>query len=180
MFYIVIFIWLRTVTVRWDEGLQYQLSNFDEWVTKFIHLYMYFHSVWAIYRTWEYVVSVTRQRRTTGTVKFTEDNYVTSQSNKKHIKMFQSPFRHTSKVPLKSLATCILSVSARYVSAEYYRFFVRRGSSIWCASAWYTEGRRFDPHVQHSVWSWNNFYGHSFPSADSRRAVVNYWQKNVH
>ena len=29
-------------------------------------------------------------------------------------------------------------------------------------------------------WSWNNFYGHSLPSADSRRAVVSYWRKNVH
>ena len=24
------------------------------------------------------------------------------------------------------------------------------------------------------------FYGHSLPSADSRRAVVSFWQKNVH
>ena len=29
-------------------------------------------------------------------------------------------------------------------------------------------------------WSWNIFYGHSFPSIDSRRAVVSFWQKNVH
>ena len=29
-------------------------------------------------------------------------------------------------------------------------------------------------------WSRNNFYGHSLPSADSRRAVVSYWRKNVH
>ena len=29
-------------------------------------------------------------------------------------------------------------------------------------------------------WSWNIFYGHSFPSADSRRAVVSFWWKNVH
>ena len=29
-------------------------------------------------------------------------------------------------------------------------------------------------------WSWNIFYGHSFPSADSRRAVVSFWRKNVH
>ena len=29
-------------------------------------------------------------------------------------------------------------------------------------------------------WSWNIFYGHSLPSADSRRAVVNFLRKNVH
>ena len=32
----------------------------------------------------------------------------------------------------------------------------------------------------HGDWSWNVFYGHSLPSADSRRAVVSLWQKNVH
>ena len=30
------------------------------------------------------------------------------------------------------------------------------------------------------VWSWNNFYGHSLPSTDWRKAVVSYWRKNVH
>ena len=29
-------------------------------------------------------------------------------------------------------------------------------------------------------WSWNIFNGHSLPSADSRRAVVRFWRKNVH
>ena len=29
-------------------------------------------------------------------------------------------------------------------------------------------------------WSWNIFYGHSLPSADSRRAVVSFWRKNVY
>ena len=29
-------------------------------------------------------------------------------------------------------------------------------------------------------WSWNIVYGHSLPSADSRRAVVSFWRKNVH
>ena len=32
----------------------------------------------------------------------------------------------------------------------------------------------------HGDWSWNIFYGHSLPSADSRRAVVSFWRKNVH
>ena len=31
----------------------------------------------------------------------------------------------------------------------------------------------------HGNWSWNIFYGHSFPSADSRRAVVSFWWKNL-
>ena len=29
-------------------------------------------------------------------------------------------------------------------------------------------------------WSWNLFFGHSLPSADSRREVVSYLRKNVH
>ena len=29
-------------------------------------------------------------------------------------------------------------------------------------------------------WSWNIFYDHFLPSAESRRAVVRFWQKNVH
>ena len=29
-------------------------------------------------------------------------------------------------------------------------------------------------------WSWNIFYGHSLPSANSRKAVVSFWRKNVH
>ena len=29
-------------------------------------------------------------------------------------------------------------------------------------------------------WSWNTSYGHSFPSTDSRRAIVSFWWKNMH
>ena len=31
-----------------------------------------------------------------------------------------------------------------------------------------------------NILSWRLVYGHSLPSADSRRAVVSYWRKNVH
>ena len=39
------------------------------------------------------------------------------------------------------------------------------------------------PGWQHSfmeICSWNIFYGHFLPSADSRRAVVSFWRKNLH
>ena len=36
------------------------------------------------------------------------------------------------------------------------------------------------PIVQHSFVEIDIFYGHSLPSADSRRALVSYWRKNVH
>ena len=52
-------------------------------------------------------------------------------------------------------------------------------------SNWRPGGRGFNPHWdrQHSfmeIWSWNIFYGHFLPYADSRRAVVSFWRKNVH
>ena len=37
--------------------------------------------------------------------------------------------------------------------------------------------------IDHEIFSkviLNIFYGHSLPSTDSRRAVVSFWQKNVH
>ena len=52
--------------------------------------------------------------------------------------------------------------------------------------AWLTGGQGIGGSVSCPVtffcgdWSWNVFYGHSLPSADLRRAVVNFWQKNAH
>ena len=52
------------------------------------------------------------------------------------------------------------------------------GSSIKCASAWYAEGHRFDPHVRHhsfvTTGHENNFYGHSLPT------LIQEGRKNVH
>ena len=60
----------------------------------------------------------------------------------------------------------------------------RRGSSIGCADAWYANGHGFDLHVRQysfvEIGHKKQFYSHSLPSADSRRAVVSYWRKNLH
>ena len=60
------------------------------------------------------------------------------------------------------------------------------GSSVGCRSAWYADGCGYNLSWRlvtffGGEWSWNNFYGHSLPSADSRRAVVSkIWWKNGH
>ena len=49
---------------------------------------------------------------------------------------------------------------------------------------WYSGGHRVVPPYRHisfvEIWSWNNFYSLSFPTADSSWAVVSYWQKYGH
>ena len=59
------------------------------------------------------------------------------------------------------------------------------GGSVGCAVRLETRRSRVQPPPRsatffHGDWSWNVFYGHSLPSADSRRAVVSFWRKNVH
>ena len=52
-----------------------------------------------------------------------------------------------------------------------------------CASTWWSGGCRLDPQGSDNLLSlrlWNILYCHSPPSADSRRAVVSFWQKNVY
>ena len=59
------------------------------------------------------------------------------------------------------------------------------GGSVGCAVRLETRRLRVQPPLRSATffrgdWSWNIFYGHSLTSADSRRAVVSFWQKNVH
>ena len=59
------------------------------------------------------------------------------------------------------------------------------GGSVGCAIRLETRRSRVQPPPRSATffrgdWSWNIFYGHSLPSADSRRAVVSFWRKNVH
>ena len=62
---------------------------------------------------------------------------------------------------------------------------VHLGGSVGCAVRLKTRRSRVQPPPRSATffrgdWSWNIFYGHSLPSADSRRAVVSFWRKNVH
>ena len=57
--------------------------------------------------------------------------------------------------------------------------------SVGCALRLETRRSRVQPPPRsatffHGDWLWNIFYGHSLPSADSRRAFVSFWRKNVH
>ena len=59
------------------------------------------------------------------------------------------------------------------------------GGSVGCAVRLETRRSRVQPLPRSATffredWPWNIFYGHSPPSADSRRAVVSFWRKNVH
>ena len=49
---------------------------------------------------------------------------------------------------------------------------------------WYSGGHRFDPRPGHiysvEIWSRNNFYGYSLPTADSSRVVVSYLRMYGH
>ena len=59
------------------------------------------------------------------------------------------------------------------------------GGSVGCAVLLETRRSRVQTPPRsatffHGDWSWNIFYGHSLPSADSRRAVVSFCRKNVH
>ena len=68
--------------------------------------------------------------------------------------------------------------------SRYYSMWIPKSNqhnrlhgSVRCASDWWSGGCGFNPphNWQHSyveIWSRNIFCGHSFPSADSRRAVV--------
>ena len=57
--------------------------------------------------------------------------------------------------------------------------------SVGCAVRLETRRSRDQPPPRSATffrgdWSWNIFYGHSLPSADSKRVVVSFWRKNVH
>ena len=74
---------------------------------------------------------------------------------------------------------CLVTV----ISTDYARAGL--GGSVGCAVRLETRRSWVQPPPRLATffrgdWSWNIFYGHFLPSADSRRAVVSFWWKNVH
>ena len=61
---------------------------------------------------------------------------------------------------------------------------IGHGGSVGCAVRLETRRSRVQPLLRSATFFHGDdheiFYGHSLPSADSRRAVVSFWRKNVH
>ena len=72
-----------------------------------------------------------------------------------------------------------------YTGSICYNITAGLGGSVGCVVRLETRRSRVQPPPRSATffrrdWSWNIFYVHSLPSADSRRAVVSFWRKNVH
>ena len=81
-------------------------------------------------------------------------------------------------------AVLILKAPSKICSRRHSKI-AGLGGSVGCAVRLETRRSRVQPPPRSATffrgdWSWNIFYGHSLPSADSRRAVVSFWRKNVH
>ena len=94
----------------------------------------------------------------------------------------QAQFENDSPAPL---LTCCVSWYPYNLKKYFIRTIAGLGGSVGCAVRMETRRSRVQPPPRSATffrgdWSWNIFYGHSLPSADSRRAVVSFWRKNVH
>ena len=100
-----------------------------------------------------------------------------------HIWVHQNQVKWTKRVSLGG--NFFKDVWWRKLSCETFMHLIKR----WHGSASVAQLDAFptgDQEVAGStpsfveIWSWNIFYGHSLPSADSRRAVVSFWRRNMH
>ena len=75
--------------------------------------------------------------------------------------------------------TCSIYTVNNLCLFNYMYQWCRNASSVGCASAWCADGRWFEPQVRRNILSWR--FGHEkLSTANSSRAVVSYWQKDVH
>ena len=107
-------------------------------------------------------------------------NFENQEGRRSHLRSFCNAIKILN---LREL--CLFAdVSEEKLSMPLNVFETGRASSVGCAYCLVSKRWRVrSSSLAHSfmeIWSWKKFYDHSLPSADSRRAVVSYWQKNVH
>ena len=103
------------------------------------------------------------------------------------------PVTLAENVPSRSLVTKAVTKLYMYTVSSFLPFCIclliayaaGLGGSVGYAVRLETRRSRVQPLPRSATffrgdWSWNIFYGHSLPSADSRRAVVSFWRKDVH
>ena len=93
-------------------------------------------------------------------------------------------------ITLSRMVWCrYLPVTKCYVMCSHIIFmtchYPLNWSDVGCAVRLETRRSRVQPLPRSATffrgdWSWNIFYSHSLTSADSRKAVVSFWWKNVH
>ena len=89
---------------------------------------------------------------------------------------------HRAVFPMAWLLSCHFSCLTQ---GSVHHGMASLGVSVGCVVRLGTRRSRVQPPPRSAIffrgdWSWNIFYLHSLPSADSRRAVVSFWRKNVH
>ena len=93
--------------------------------------------------------------------------------------------KNSASLPQSLLIKDVVNVFQSLIDKKVHLEPAGLGSSVGCSVRLETRRSRVQPPPRsatffHGDWSWNIFYGHSLPSADSRRAVVSFSRKNVH
>ena len=100
-------------------------------------------------------------------------------------KAYKQLYDINMKIPLTDLSIDVAVLLPDHISYFKEAGGAGLGGSVGCAVRLETRRSWVQPPPRsatffHGDWSWNIFYGHSLPSADSRRTVVSFWRKNVH
>ena len=103
----------------------------------------------------------------------------------KHSRFFFYCTRHwklSSIIARPDLKIIFTIISRRHLTVTSQ--IAGRGSSIGCASAWYADGRGFDPQVRRTFFRGDlvmkKILRPFSPFRWFKKAVVSYWRKNVH
>ena len=111
-------------------------------------------------------------------------NFENQECRRSHLRSFCNAIK-ISNLPELCLFADVSEETVPIYSMLLNVFEAGRASAVGCA---YRLVSRRPPRVRSSrsahsfveIWSWKKINDHSLPSADSRRAVVSYWRKNMY